>query len=148
MEKKTYSKPILMAERFEPQEYCGTCESTSGLLSNLSSGARYFYIDFNSKNGICDGNPQEFVTKDSGKTSYGAYKNQHYSDIPVYCLADENYNIITNSVFTNTNPEITASAHSYGSLVTYSGKKYRFLPLGTYDIYINDKGKVYYNNHS
>lgn len=40
MEKKTYSKPVLMAERFEPQEYVASCFTYEAMLK-CSYGLAY-----------------------------------------------------------------------------------------------------------
>ena len=63
MEKKKYSKPVVVAERFEPQEYCTTC-AVSG-REYRPNGYRY-YFDF-IDDGICQASV-ESVDRD-GKTS-------------------------------------------------------------------------------
>ncbi|MBP3830665.1 MAG: hypothetical protein ILA06_10305 [Bacteroidaceae bacterium] len=47
MEKKKYSKPVVVAERFEPQEYCATCWwiDPSDMYPVLYEDGRYFDAD-------------------------------------------------------------------------------------------------------
>lgn len=53
MEKKTYSKPILMAERFEPQEFVAACDNSQRITTvsgwTYTTNDNYFrmYIDLN-----------------------------------------------------------------------------------------------------
>lgn len=48
MEKKSYSKPIMTAEAFEPQEYCDVCwiASVTCLGESSSQGQNLRYISF------------------------------------------------------------------------------------------------------
>jgi len=56
MKKKTYSKPTLAAQKFEPQEYCASCEhSESGAgmyLFECNAPAGYLYLDDNGIDGL------------------------------------------------------------------------------------------------
>ena len=62
MEKKKYSKPVVVAERFEPQEYCEVCASPG----NEKSFGSYNYVDFD-KDELWDANES---VETSGSTTF------------------------------------------------------------------------------
>ena len=81
MEKKTYSKPVMVKEKFVPQEYCEVCVSPG----NEASFGNYNYVDFNN-DGTWDSNESVGT---SGSTTYtyegritvNVYKFERYNRI-------------------------------------------------------------------
>ena len=75
MEKKTYSKPVMSAQRFEPQEYCVPCgdgatEVTYYFMCDGGFGNTPYdaWLDDNPKNGSLDG---EWVRNWQGRYQWG-----------------------------------------------------------------------------
>ncbi|MBR0433744.1 MAG: hypothetical protein IJK15_08655 [Bacteroidaceae bacterium] len=80
MEKKKYSKPVVVAERFEPQEYCATCWCVDGLLTQL-------YIDKEPKNNQYDRQYNEHISDRSDYLKYFANRlpqdeDEYYKNEP------------------------------------------------------------------
>lgn len=69
MEKKDYKKPVMIVEKFIPQDYCKVCVADD----NKYNAGGHYYMDF-SGDGRCQGN--EYVGE-GGSTTYsnGRYPN-------------------------------------------------------------------------
>ncbi len=74
MEKKDYKKPVMIVEKFIPQDYCKVCVADD----NKYSAGGHYYIDFNG-DGKCQATT-EYVNE-SGGTSYPAGR---YTSVGIY----------------------------------------------------------------
>lgn len=126
--KKEYSKPYLVSEVFEPQEYCAPCTKPYPSVTTLSgwSGAReYLYIDLNG-NGTYDLG-ERFRVTDGYSTYYQGIPNQVTKDnvgIYYFTLSDGTQNTHTLSV------NDPYANHSSG------GRSYIAKKIGSYKIEI------------
>ena len=136
MKKKTYTKPEMTAERFEPQEYCNPCTNppvTS--LAGWSNARAGQYIDLNN-----DGHYQTGERfKLNGQAAY-------YLGIPDQVTNGRvkiGYLTLSNG---------TQNTHTMGPGDPYanhssSGNSYKYVSLGTYNIVIV-KRIAYVRNNS
>ena len=136
MKKKTYTKPEMAAERFEPQEYCNPCTNPSVTqLAGWSNAQEAQYIDLNN-----DGHYQ------TGERFNRDGQSVYYLGIP-----DQ----VTNGrvkIGYLTLRDGTQNKHTMSSGDPYDNHKsgpnyYKYVSLGTYNIVIV-KRIAYVRNNS
>ena len=93
MEKKTYSKPVIVAERFEPQEYCETCWylDRSDAFTTLyhDTNRNSTFLGFNISDGYY--NAGEQVTTPQPSTDFPSTGSYKVSERPMPANINDNY---------------------------------------------------------
>ena len=135
MKKKVYSKPILVAERFEPQEYCANCNDP---FQNYDT---HIYLDLINKT-IFDSS--EFM--DSYGQLSGSVPDGVYKDVQIYYLKRSPYK--TGTLTKQMNAFYALYNHAYTtSIFTLNGAeapRYQFVENGIRDVKVINR-KVYFN---
>ncbi len=139
MEKKTYTRPQMAAERFEPQEYCNPCTNppvTS--LAGWSIARAGQYIDLNNDGDYQTGERFYSNGQANGQAAYylGIPDQVTNGRVKIGYLTLSNGTQNTHTM----NPGEPYANH------TSSGNSYKYVSLGTYNIVIVDNCAYVRNN--